>query len=192
MGIRPRRRRVDRGAALKAALVTSSMLRQMRHDVWATEMLLAHCRTLSDAELALTTPGTFGTVRRTLQHIVGADESYLRKLGVATMWPELPDEEDVALEEIDHHLEKIRAGLEELFARGEPDADRIIDDENRRDPADPPLEMETWMMLTQFVHHGSDHRAHIGTILGAHGLATPSLDVWSYGTKLGAIREKRR
>jgi uncharacterized damage-inducible protein DinB len=81
--------------------------------------------------------------------------------------------------------------VETLFAGREPDPDRVIDDEKRRNPADPPLEMDAWMMLTQFVHHGSDHRAHIGTILGAHGLETPRLDIWRYGTEIGALREKR-
>jgi uncharacterized damage-inducible protein DinB len=167
------------------------MLRQLRHDVWATGKLLVYCRGLTDAQLALTAPGTFGAVRRTLQHIVGADQGYLRKLGIATTYPELPDEEDVPLERTAAELEIVRAAVEELFAGREPDPDRVIDDEKRKDPKDPPLELEAWMMLTQFVHHGSDHRAHIGTILGAHGLTAPRLDVWSYGTEIGAIREKR-
>jgi uncharacterized damage-inducible protein DinB len=167
------------------------MQRQLRHDVWATAKLLAHCRRLTDAELALTAPGTFGTVRRTLQHIVGADEDYLKKLGVPVVDTELPDEEDVPLDRTATELELVRAGVETLFAAREPDPERVIDDSARRDPADPPLEMDAWMMLTQFVHHGSDHRAHIGTILGAHGLETPRLDVWSYGTEIGALREKR-
>ena len=63
-------------------MATPSMLRQLRHDVWATGKLIAYCRGLTDAQLALTAPGTFGTVRRTLQHIVGADEDYLKKLGI--------------------------------------------------------------------------------------------------------------
>ena len=170
---------------------TSAIQRQMRHDVWATAKLLEHCRGLTDAQLDLTTPGTFGTVRRTLQHIVGADEDYLKKLGIATVDPLLPDEEDLPLERTAAELEIVRAAVETLFASGQSDPDRVIDDEKRKNPKDPPLELDAWMMLTQFVHHGSDHRAHIGTILGVHGLGTPRLDVWSYGNEIGALREKR-
>ena len=170
---------------------TSAIHRQMRHDVWATAKLLARCGSLTDAQLALTTPGTFGTIRRTLQHIVGADEDYLKKLGVATVEPLLPDEEDLPLDRTAAELEIVRTAVEKLFAGKEPDPDRVIDDEKRRNPKDPPLEMDAWMMLTQFVHHGSDHRAHIGTILGAHGLETPRLDIWRYGNEIGALREKR-
>jgi hypothetical protein len=49
--------------------------------------------------------------------------------------------------------------------------------------------MRAWAPLTQFAHHGSDHRAHIGTILGAHGLPTPELDVWALAHEVGAERE---
>lgn len=173
-------------------MTTSAIHRQLRHDVWATEKLLARCRRLTDAQLELTAPGTFGTIRRTLQHIVGADEDYLKKLGIRVVEVELPDEEDVPLDRIAAELALVSAGLERLFAAREPDPDRLIDDSARRNPADPPLEMDAWMMLTQFVHHGSDHRAHIGTILGSHALETPRLDVWSYGNEIGALREKAR
>ena len=43
--------------------------------------------------------------------------------------------------------------------------------------------------MNQFAHHGSDHRAHVGTILGAHGLEAPELDVWAYGRVNDAVKE---
>ena len=167
------------------------MLRQMRHDVWANEKLLAHLRTLSDAQLALTAPGTFGSIRRTFQHIVGADEGYLHKLGIVMPSPQWPDEKDMPLAQTASCLALVKAGVEELFARGEPDGDGLVDDDKRKDPKDPPLQLEAWLLLAQFSHHGSDHRAQIATILGAHGLPTPSLDVWSYAWGIGGIKEKR-
>src|SRR2546425_10515065 len=60
-------------------MTTPPMLRQLRHDVWATERLIAHCRQLSTAQLELTVPGTYGTIRRTLAHIVTADQRYLTR-----------------------------------------------------------------------------------------------------------------
>lgn len=167
------------------------MLRQLRHDIWATEKLIAHCRTLSEAQLELTAPGTYGTIRRTLEHVVGADERYLLRLGIATADPPFREDHDVPLDEVASHLALVKAGVESLFAGNEFDPDRVILDTRRRGPTDPQLELEAWMMVTQFTHHGSDHRAHIGTILGAHGLAAPELDVWAYGRELGAIRERR-
>lgn len=162
------------------------MLRQLRHDIWATEKLIAHCRTLGDEQLALTAPGTYGTIRRTLEHIVGADERYLLRLGIATADPTLREDHDMPLDEIASHLALVKAGVEKLFAGTDFDPDRVV-----IDTRDPSRELEAWMMVTQFTHHGSDHRAHVGTILGAHGLATPDLDVWTYGKELGAMRARR-
>jgi uncharacterized damage-inducible protein DinB len=170
---------------------TAPILRQLRHDVWATTRLVTHLRALSDAQLDLSVPGTYGNIRRTLEHIVAADTRYLARIGVVVLDEPFREDHDISLDEIASLLEKVKAGVERVFTGKEFDPDRIVVDERRRVPTDPPLEMETWMMLTQFVHHGSDHRAHIGTILGAHGLQTPDIDVWAYGWEIGAIRERR-
>jgi uncharacterized damage-inducible protein DinB len=36
-------------------------------------------------------------------------------------------------------------------------------------------------ILTQLVMHGVEHRAHVGTILGANGIEPPDLDSWAHG-----------
>jgi uncharacterized damage-inducible protein DinB len=173
-------------------MATPPMLRQLRHDIWATEKLIAHSRTLTDAQLELTAPGTYGTIRRTLEHIVAADTRYLRRIGQVVVDPPFREDHDVPLDEIAALLAKVKAAVERVFAGNEFDPDRVVTDSvTQRAPGKPPIELESWMMVTQFVHHGSDHRAHIGTTLGAHGLDTPGVDVWAYGWEIGAIREKR-
>lgn len=172
--------------------MTPPMVRQMRHDVWATERLIAHCRTLTADQLELAAPGTYGSIRKTLAHIVASGEGYLVRLHGALLHDppfRYPTSEDASLEEIAAHLPHLRDGVERLFASGEFDPDRLIRDTPLRKPTDPRFEMNAWAPLTQFSHHGSDHRAHIGTILGAHGLATPELDVWAYAQELGAERQ---
>ena len=166
------------------------MLRQLRHDVWATERLVAHCRTLTDAQLDLTVPGTYGTIRRTLAHIVTSDEGYLtRLLGALLHDPPFRLDHEITLDEVASHLPHVNGGVERLFASGELDPDRLLVDTPLRRPSDPRFEMNAWAPLTQFVHHGSDHRAQIGTILGANGLPTPDVQVWPYAMALGASRE---
>ena len=160
------------------------MLRQLQHDIWATEKLIAHCRTLTDAQLELTVPGTYGTIRRTLEHIVAADARYLLRLGVVVE-PAFREDHDVSLDEMAAILSRVKESVEKLFAGTEFDPDRWL-----VDTRSPTRELQAWMMVTQFVHHGSDHRAHIGTILGAHGLQVPELDVWHYGDEIGAMRER--
>jgi len=168
------------------------MLRQLRHDVWATETLITHCRRLTPEQLELTVPGTYGTIRTTLAHIVASGEGYLvRLLGALLHDPPFrhPHSEEATLDEIAAHVPHLKDGVERLFASGEFDPDRVIHDSPLRRPGDARFEMNAWVPLTQFSHHGSDHRAHIGTVLGAHGLATPELDVWALAQKLGAERE---
>jgi uncharacterized damage-inducible protein DinB len=166
------------------------MQRQMRHDVWATETLIAYCRRLSPEQLELTVPGTYGTVRRTLAHIISADENYLvRLLGKLLHDPPLRPADDATLDQLAAHLAHVKAGVEELFAGAEPEPDRMIPDTPLRRPDAARIEMLAWVPATQFVHHGSDHRAQIGTILGAHGLEPPDLQVWPYSTALGATRQ---
>ena len=166
------------------------MLRQLRHDVWATEQLLERCRGLTNEQLELTVPGTYGSIRLTFVHIVGAAERYLRRF--MPMPEPLLDEDadaDATLDEIARHTPHLSEGVEKLFAGTEFDSDRMIRDERRRREGDPPLGISAWVLVNQFAHHGSDHRAHIGTILGAHGLEAPELDVWAYGRVNDAVKE---
>ena len=170
--------------------MTPVLLRQLRHDVWATEQLVAHCRGLAAEELERTLPGTYGSVRATIAHIVSSDEGYLTRL----LGRRLHDEPfrpgaAVTLEELATHLEHVRAGVEELFATGELDGDRLIADTPLRRPEQPRIEMPAWVPVTQFIHHGNDHRSQIATILSANGVAGPDLQVWPYAGALGATRE---
>jgi len=156
------------------------MLRQLRHDVWATEHLIGRCRALSAEQLELTVPGTYGTIRRTLGHIVGADESYLGRLGLAVADPFGPGA-DASLAEVAAHFADVKVAVERILSGEEFDPDRVMT--TNRGP------IRAWVLVTQFVHHGNDHRAHIGTILGAHGLDAPDLQVWAYAPTVGGLSD---
>lgn len=159
-------------------MTTPPMLRQMRHDVWATQELLARCRALSAAELQLTAPGTYGSIQKTLAHIVRANEGYLNTYGVI---PQPFMELTAPVDEIATRLARVRDAVEELFRSKQVDFDRKIHDERRK------LDMELWVPLAQFSHHGTDHRSQICTILTLNGLEVPELDVWTYASAEGAI-----
>jgi len=159
---------------------TPPMLRQMRHDVWATEMLLERCRSLTNEQLQLATPGTYGTIQKTFAHIVRADEGYLNTYGLIPQ-PFLDVTDETPLDETASRLARVRDAVEQLFRSTEYDFDRRIHDERRK------LDLDLWVPLAQFSHHGSDHRSQIGTILTLQGLDVPDLDVWAYATAKGAI-----
>ena len=155
------------------------MLRQLRHDVWATQQLFARCRALSDEQLLLTAPGTYGSIRKTFAHIVRANEGYLSTYGL-TPRPFLEATDATPLDEIASRLARVREAVELLFTSHDLDFDGRIHDERRR------LDLELWVPLAQFSHHGSDHRSQISTILSVHGLDVAELDVWAYARAEGA------
>lgn len=51
------------------------------HNTWANLRLLAACAALTEAQLDVVLPGTYGSIRNTLVHLIGAEERYLRLLG---------------------------------------------------------------------------------------------------------------
>ena len=63
-------------------LRTPIILQALRHDIWATEKYIAFCRKLTKQQLEMSAPGTYGSIRATLSHLVRGDERYLARLGV--------------------------------------------------------------------------------------------------------------
>ena len=159
-------------------MTTPPMLRQMRHDVWATQMLLERCRSLTKEQLQLTAPGTYGSIQKTFAHIVRANEGYLNTYGLI---PQPFIELTAPVEEIASRLARVRDAVEQLFKSKDLDFDRRIRDERRK------AELQLWVPLAQFSHHGSDHRSQICTILTLNGLDVPDLDVWAYAVAEGSF-----
>src|SRR5256885_13996090 len=126
----------------------------MRHGIWANERLLERCRALTDEQLDLTVPGTYGTIRKTLAHIVSAEEGDLvRLLGSLLHEPPLR-EPDLTLEGIAAPIAHVTNAVERLFAKGGPDPDRVIADTPRRPAGPPRLEVAAWAPAAQFADHG--------------------------------------
>ena len=170
-----------------------TLLRLVRHNTWANLNLMHFCKTLPAEQLEWTTPGTFGTLHETLRHIVAAEHGYL--LGLTGEMPPieaagrgkpLGPENTPPLSEL---LERAASNGErmERLVSGGFDALRVVT--RRRSKA------VAAIIAAQYVHHGSDHRAHAGTILGAHGVEVPldanenGLDLWGYGTTTGEVSE---
>lgn len=163
--------------------------RQMQHDVWATEKLIDHCRTLAPEQLELTTTGVYGTIRATLQHIVSSDEGYLtRLLGKTLHDTPFRANDPATLDDIATHLGHVTDAVERLFSGPTLDAERIIPDTPLRPAGAPRIEMKTWAPAMQLIYHGVDHRSQIDTILSVHGLDTIDVQVWPYAAELGATR----
>jgi uncharacterized damage-inducible protein DinB len=147
-----------------------------QHHLWATEQLIRHLRTLPAAALPATARGVYGEVLATLSHLVAADGRYLADLeGVERPTRRPGPDETRSLDELADVLRSqavrwrvLLAGIDKvdvtLVARG----DR------------PELPHATNLLVAQALHHGTDHRTQICTVLSSNGYEAPDLDVWRY------------
>ena len=160
--------------------MSSALLELYRHKTWATLSLIEHCRGLDDEHLDATTPGTYGTVRETLRHLVDADEDYLA--GVTGQQPSdpLPDR-PVPLVELAARVRRLGPRWEALAQDPDLQGREVTSPDGAvRTPAAVPM--------AQAIHHADDHRSHVLSILGAHGLETPNLSVWAYARSTGLMQ----
>jgi len=142
------------------------------HEAWANRELLVHCAEMEPALLARETPGTLGTIPRTMTHVVGTGQLLLALLtGRQTADPILAGQErDLAA--LVSVAEENAAGWRALLD-GSPEPDAPIWPENRGP--------DRWVLLVQCIHHGDSHRAHVGSVLGAGGAEPPRVDGWGFG-----------
>jgi uncharacterized damage-inducible protein DinB len=139
------------------------------------------CAKLTDEQLRLTAPGTYGTIAATLQHLVAAEQRYI----LARL-----DGGKASISERDEFVGV--AVLRELAAQG---GDRLIEAAGRIKPEDSVetsydgtrVRLHLGIVLIQALHHGNDHRTHVCTILGQHGIPYGEIDVWAFGEATGAI-----
>lgn len=168
----------------EAGRVSSPWYDIVSHHRWATAELLAACRGLDPAMLDATVPGTYGSIIATLCHIVDAEMSYVFRLTRA--WPERPWQYDeaVGLDVLAERAALLAATLERFLEAGwDPDREG----EARGDRGDV-FAVAAGVFLTQLLHHANEHRAHVCTVLGAHGIEPPDVSAWGYAEATGRSR----
>ena len=156
-----------------------ALLETFRHKTWATLTLLEYCARLDPLELDATSPGTFGSIRKTLHHLVASEEGYCAR--VTGQQPSEP-------------LGDGPAALDDLAARM-----RALGPRWEGVVADPSIaggEFRTsdgWLVagvvpMIQAIHHAAEHRGHVLSTVGARGLPVPDLSMWAYSQSRGLMR----
>lgn len=148
------------------------------HNNWANLQMIQACSALSDEQLdAEPQSATKGSIRRTLLHLVSAQQGYLSlltipvesRLNVPPTFAELQESASISGE-----------GLLAL-AKGE------------QKPLKPQLQttdgyfVEPWVVMLQVINHATEHREQISSMLSALGVTPPDLDGWSYGEATNAL-----
>ena len=174
--------------------MNGTLLELFRHKTWATLRLIEHCQGLKDEHLDATIPGTYGTIRDTLRHLVAAEEGYFSILTRervthplmvegAVILGELPDA-PVPLHELAARIRRLGPRWEDLAQDPALPGRLVTSQDGFRFPGAVPM--------AQAIHHADDHRTQILSILGARGLEIPGpngLDVWGHAESAGLWQE---
>jgi uncharacterized damage-inducible protein DinB len=155
-----------------------------KHNTWANLRVLAACAALSEAQLDQTFAGTYGSIRATLVHLVGAEERYLRLLGhplpdILSHGAEYPGRLDLE-RRVRRSGALFLTAAEAMEARPETPLTGVRNGE--------PYSLPPAMVLLQVINHGAEHRAHISSILTQLGFPGVAMDGWDYHTaEMGAV-----
>lgn len=153
------------------------------HHMWATLRVMDVCAGLDAEQLGATAPGTYGSILDTLRHIVSADSSYLFAMTGGKVQP--IDEERMDLAELRKLTEGFVSEYSALLAT-DLDPDRIVV-RHRDDGSE--THAPLGIRLAQVVHHGTDHRSQICTVLTTLDVEPPLIDVWDYADQDGRLTE---
>jgi uncharacterized damage-inducible protein DinB len=171
----------------------TAMLALFRHKTWATLRLIEHCKGLEDEHLDATIPGTYGTIRETLRHIVDAEEGYFliltrapfktKEAAAAYVDPDPLPGGPVPLDVLAERIRRLDPRWEELAADADLAGREVTSTDGWRWPGG--------VILAQTILHAGDHRTQIMSILGARGLELPGpndLDAWGYAEAMDLAR----
>jgi uncharacterized damage-inducible protein DinB len=171
--------------------MNGALLQLYRHKTWATLRLIEHCQSLEDEHLDATIPGTYGTIRETLRHLVDSEEGYYsiltrerfhtRQEAEAFVSPDPLPEGPVPLAELAERIRRLEPRWERLAPDEELPGREVTSRDGWRFPG--------WVPMAQAIHHADDHRSHILSILGARGLEVPELDLWGYAESESLMQE---
>jgi uncharacterized damage-inducible protein DinB len=173
----------QRGSVTVSGVSSSDLDDAFGHHVWATVRVIDVCLPLSPDQLSTPVPGTYGSILETMRHLVGADASYLFAMTAGRT--QLIDEDHMDLPELRAVMEGHRAAWSSLLAQ-HPDPDAVVT--RRRDDGSE-THAPMGIRLAQALHHGTDHRSQICTVLTTLGVEPPAIDVWDFGSVDGRVVE---
>ena len=152
----------------------STFMEFIRYNNWANQQVLHACQNLSEAQLAATIPGAYGTIRDTLRHIIRAETHYLNLLTGSSPQPPFEWEAQPGLEAVTAYAAQVGEALEEMAQRTLP-TDQVLEEYDGKQ-----FRYQALAVFIQIINHGVEHRTNITTILN-QGLQTPpEVDGWGY------------
>lgn len=146
----------------------------IRYNNWANHQILQACQNLSDTQLDTALPGTYGTIRHTLLHLIWAEADYVGRLTGARPYPPFKKGEQPTVAGLSAFASDVAPALLDAIQRIPPH--HIVHEEEDGTT----FEYQARGLFIQIINHGIEHRTNITTILSSLGLPVPELDGWGY------------
>ncbi len=147
------------------------------HHRWANLELVDACDAVPESVLEAVVPGTYGTIRETLHHLVELEERYLSALQPG--FEQHPAGELAALSALRQRAVRSGQALIEVAA-GVRDDQRV-----QTEWAGRSFNLPIGIFLSQAITHAAEHRNQIATILTQQGVTPPILDAWTFARESG-------
>ena len=152
----------------------TTLIELIRYNNWANTQVLAACQKLAADQLDAAAPGTYGTIRDTLWHIIQAEADYVGRMTGDRPQPSFKWENQPALADLSAFADQVAGAL--LDATQHIPPTYIVHEEEDGNT----LDYQARLLFIQAINHGVEHRTNITTILSGLGLPTPEVDGWSY------------
>ncbi|HEY3342795.1 MAG TPA: DinB family protein [Anaerolineae bacterium] len=144
------------------------------YNYWANLELLKACEGLSEAQLQTSAPGTFGTIRDTLAHLIRSEAYFLFLLTGREVPSPYGQKDSPSVADIRRYVETVGPILADVMIHTN------LDDTVREKDNGQVYTYKAVVVLIQVINHGVEHRTNVTTILAQLGVETPGIDGWGY------------
>jgi len=146
----------------------------IRYNNWANAQILTACQMLTPSQFDASAPGTYGSIRATLEHIIQAEADYVGRLTGDHLQPSFKWEDQPTLTDLSAFAVQVAGALLDTFQRIP-----LTYTVHERECGNT-LEYQARLLFIQVINHGIEHRTNITTILSGLDLPTPEVDGWGY------------
>ena len=148
-----------------------------RHHRWSNRVLINFLATLTDEQLALTVPGTYGSSLATIRHLVSSDADYVRIIPDTPNVPQVSDDGPFGGWDELREIAEVADTVLVAHVDGLTEDSFFIDIDDGT-----AFDLLTSFLLSQIIHHATEHRSQIRMTLSAHGIEPPEISVWAWRT----------
>ncbi len=144
------------------------------YNYWARDQQLAVCRTLTEEDLGRPLGGSFGSVRDTLKHLLGAEYLWLERFNGrsprAIPWLG----EALTLEAVRSRWDEVERGMRACIAG--LDTERLAAPLTYQNLKGETWTYPLWQVLLHLANHGTYHRGQVTMALRLLGAHPPAID----------------